>query len=217
MIAAIWLGSAVFLMLSASAVFRVSPDATVAADAVGAMLTRWHYIALAAPLVLFALELRHVRRLVLLVLFVAVILAAAQAFVDLQIRAIRAWSMTPVSALGREDPVRKRFGALHGASMSLLLLQAISAAIVVAARQRKMEETRVMSNWNEQQDNIVYKVVMNHEEQYSIWPADRENALGWMDAGFQGNKQECLAYIEQVWTDMRPLSLRKKMEESDSH
>ncbi|HWW75045.1 MAG TPA: MbtH family protein [Pyrinomonadaceae bacterium] len=56
--------------------------------------------------------------------------------------------------------------------------------------------------------------VVNHEEQYSIWPADRENALGWNDAGKQGTKAECLAYIEEVWTDMRPLSLRKKMEES---
>ncbi|KYF74645.1 antibiotic synthesis protein MbtH [Sorangium cellulosum] len=52
---------------------------------------------------------------------------------------------------------------------------------------------------------------MNDEEQYSIWPADRENALGWKDAGKSGNKEECLAYIKEVWTDMRPLSLRKQM------
>lgn len=65
---------------------------------------------------------------------------------------------------------------------------------------------------SEQEDTTIYKVVMNHEEQYSIWPADRENALGWNDAGKQGTKAECLAYIEEIWTDMRPLSLRKKME-----
>lgn len=65
----------------------------------------------------------------------------------------------------------------------------------------------------EQEDNTLYKVVVNHEEQYSIWPAHRENALGWNDAGKQGNKEECLEYIKEVWTDMRPLSLRKKMEE----
>jgi MbtH protein len=59
----------------------------------------------------------------------------------------------------------------------------------------------------------IYKVVVNHEEQYSIWPADRENALGWKDAGKSGTKQECLDYIKEVWTDMRPLSLRQKMEE----
>ena len=55
---------------------------------------------------------------------------------------------------------------------------------------------------------------MNHEEQYSIWPADRELPLGWFDAGKTGTKAECLAYIQEVWTDMRPLSLRKKMEGS---
>jgi MbtH protein len=62
-----------------------------------------------------------------------------------------------------------------------------------------------------EQDQIVYKVVINHEEQYSIWPADRENPLGWRDAGKQGLKQECLDYIKEVWTDMRPLSVRKHM------
>jgi MbtH protein len=58
------------------------------------------------------------------------------------------------------------------------------------------------------------KVVVNHEEQYSIWPADREMPSGWREAGKQGSKAECLAYIEEVWTDMRPLSLRRKMDES---
>lgn len=66
---------------------------------------------------------------------------------------------------------------------------------------------------DEQEDTTIYKVVVNHEEQYSIWPADRENALGWRDAGKSGVKSECLAYIKDVWTDMRPLSLRKQMEQ----
>ena len=57
-----------------------------------------------------------------------------------------------------------------------------------------------------------FKVVLNHEEQYSIWPAWRENPLGWRDAGKSGTKEECLAHIKIVWTDMRPLSLRKKMD-----
>jgi MbtH protein len=61
------------------------------------------------------------------------------------------------------------------------------------------------------EDTTVYKVVMNHEEQYSIWPAGRVYPLGWNDVGKTGPKQECLAYIKEVWTDMRPLSLRKKM------
>jgi uncharacterized protein YbdZ (MbtH family) len=67
--------------------------------------------------------------------------------------------------------------------------------------------------WDEQNDTTIYKVVVNHEEQYSIWPADRENPLGWRDVGKSGSKAQCLAYIEVVWTDMRPLSLRKHMEE----
>jgi len=66
-------------------------------------------------------------------------------------------------------------------------------------------------NHEEQEDKTIYKVVVNHEEQYSIWPSHRSNALGWSDAGKTGLKQECLAYIKEVWTDMRPLSLRKKM------
>jgi MbtH protein len=58
-----------------------------------------------------------------------------------------------------------------------------------------------------------FEVVVNHEEQYSIWPADREPPAGWRKAGKQGTKPECLAFINEVWTDMRPLSLRKKMDE----
>src|SRR5207302_10219029 len=61
----------------------------------------------------------------------------------------------------------------------------------------------------ETEDKTIYKVVVNHEEQYSIWPAHKENALGWKDAGKSGTKAECLAYIKEAWTDMRPLSLRK--------
>jgi MbtH protein len=58
---------------------------------------------------------------------------------------------------------------------------------------------------------MTYKVVVNHEEQYSIWPAYRANALGWKDEGFSGPKDECLAHIRETWTDMRPLSLRNRM------
>jgi MbtH protein len=66
-------------------------------------------------------------------------------------------------------------------------------------------------NSDEQENDTIYKVVINHEEQYSIWPAQRENPLGWKDAGKRGSETECLAYIKELWTDMRPLSLRKKM------
>jgi MbtH protein len=69
---------------------------------------------------------------------------------------------------------------------------------------------------DEREDNTIYKVVVNHEEQYSIWPADRTNPLGWTDVGKSGPKQECLKHIEEVWTDMRPLSLRRHMEAAAS-
>ncbi|MBB4637656.1 MbtH family protein [Longimicrobium terrae] len=68
-----------------------------------------------------------------------------------------------------------------------------------------------MSN-EEREDTTVYTAVMNHEEQYSIWPADRELPAGWTAVGTPGQKAEVLAWIEQVWTDMRPKSLRDKMQ-----
>ena len=69
------------------------------------------------------------------------------------------------------------------------------------------------SDW---QDGTL-KVVVNAEEQYSIWFADREPPLGWREVGKTGPKAECLAYIKEVWTDMRPLSLRKKMGEAQKN
>ena len=69
---------------------------------------------------------------------------------------------------------------------------------------------------DEREEFTTYKVVMNHEEQYSIWPSERENPLGWSDAGKSGTKAECLAFIKEVWTEMRPLSVRRPMEDRDS-
>ncbi len=65
-----------------------------------------------------------------------------------------------------------------------------------------------------QSEEFRYKVVRNPEEQYSIWPADREPPPGWSEVGKTGPKAECLAYIDEVWTDMRPRSLRESMESS---
>lgn len=62
------------------------------------------------------------------------------------------------------------------------------------------------------EDGAVFIAVVNDEEQYSIWRADTDLPLGWRDTGTRGTKQECLSYIETVWTDMRPLSLRRHME-----
>lgn len=58
----------------------------------------------------------------------------------------------------------------------------------------------------------IYTVVINHEEQYSIWPEYKDIPAGWKAVGKVGPKQVCLDYINETWTDMRPLSLRKQME-----
>ncbi len=66
---------------------------------------------------------------------------------------------------------------------------------------------------SDREDTTIYTVLMNHEEQFSIWPEYKETPNGWSAVGKTGPKAECLAYIKEIWTDMRPLSLRKKMEE----
>jgi MbtH protein len=68
----------------------------------------------------------------------------------------------------------------------------------------------------EDEEDRTYKVVVNREEQYSIWFADREPPEGWREVGKQGPRKECLDYISEVWTDVRPLSLRRQMEEAAS-
>ena len=65
---------------------------------------------------------------------------------------------------------------------------------------------------DDQDDARTYLVVVNAEEQYSIWPLDKQVPAGWSTGGKQGGRAECLQYIEEVWTDMRPLSLRRRME-----
>jgi MbtH protein len=64
-------------------------------------------------------------------------------------------------------------------------------------------------------DPRLHSVVINDEEQYSIWPAERDLPAGWRREGFTGTEDECLAYIDEVWTDMRPASLRRWMAEHD--
>ncbi|WP_411084002.1 MbtH family protein [Streptomyces sp. cmx-18-6] len=67
---------------------------------------------------------------------------------------------------------------------------------------------------DEQTDHRLYLVVLNDEEQYSIWEADRELPAGWHAEGTEGPRQHCLDRIEEVWTDMRPASLRRRMEKT---
>jgi MbtH protein len=70
-------------------------------------------------------------------------------------------------------------------------------------------------NTDNSEDNADYKVLVNHEGQYSIWLVERDNPIGWSDGGKSGSKAECLAYIKEVWTDMRPLTLRNDMEKRE--
>lgn len=64
------------------------------------------------------------------------------------------------------------------------------------------------------QDAAQYQVVINHEEQYSLWPAQETPPQGWRAVGVVGSQEECLEHIERVWTDMRPLSLRQALEQA---
>jgi MbtH protein len=64
-------------------------------------------------------------------------------------------------------------------------------------------------------DARTYTVLVNDEEQYSLWLADLQIPAGWRAAGKTGTKQECLDYVRAVWTDMRPLSLRRAMAQQD--
>ena len=61
-------------------------------------------------------------------------------------------------------------------------------------------------------DTTEYRVVVNHEEQYSIWPVGRDSPLGWTDTGHRGSREDCLRHIDEVWTDLRPLSLRMRQD-----
>ena len=132
-----WFGSAAFLLfIAAPAAFRASDTATNAANVVGAMLGGWHYIAVLAPVALLAIEWRRARGGVIAVIFAGVLFAAMEVAVDFQIRAIRNASAVPISSLSRQDPVRRRFGLLHGVSSLLLIAQVIAAAAGTIAIER---------------------------------------------------------------------------------
>ncbi|MFF0522340.1 MbtH family protein [Actinomadura nitritigenes] len=68
------------------------------------------------------------------------------------------------------------------------------------------------TSYDFENEDAVFKVLVNHEEQYSLWPADLPVPGGWKETGQKGPKTECDEYIERVWTDMRPKSLRDWMD-----
>lgn len=96
------------------------------------MLGGWHYIAIILPVLLLAIEWRRARALMVIILFAGIVFGATQIAVDLRIRAIRESTAIPISSLPRTDPIRRRFGALHGLSSILLLAEVIVAAGAVA-------------------------------------------------------------------------------------
>jgi MbtH protein len=68
---------------------------------------------------------------------------------------------------------------------------------------------------NEIDEQGGFNVVVNDEEQYSIWRDGKPLPEGWREVGKKGSKSECLSYIDSVWTDMRPLSLRRRLAETN--
>ena len=97
------------------------------------MLTPWHYVAIAAPLVLLIIERKRQRSWVLVVIVAAIFLSSMQAIADLRIRSMRNRAVVPISSMPRESSIRKQFGILHGLSTLLLVGQVIAAGVVVAA------------------------------------------------------------------------------------
>lgn len=130
-IAALWLGAGAFLMIGAAAVFRAAGTPAVAAEVVGALLMRWHYIALLVPVALLVLEWRRARATIVALLTAAVLIASAQALLDVRIRAMRLASPVAISELDRNHPLRRRFGMLHGISSLLLVVETVLAALYV--------------------------------------------------------------------------------------
>ena len=130
MLYAVWIGSGLTIaLIAAPAAFEAAPSRTIAAAVVGAMLERWHYIALAIPAILLVGEWRRglENTRIVTLLSLALLLGSAQAFADLEIRRIRDSSIVPVSDLPAESAVRRRFGELHGASTVIMLVQIATA------------------------------------------------------------------------------------------
>jgi hypothetical protein len=125
-------GGAILLAVATPAAFRNAGDPTRAAEAVGAMLRPWHWLAILVPLVVLMIPSVAARRtLRIAVLVFGLVFAVAQTAIDARIHAIRRSSPIAISSLERTDPVRRRFGVLHGASSMLMLLEVASAGLAL--------------------------------------------------------------------------------------
>jgi hypothetical protein len=141
---AIWTGGGVFfLAVAAPAAFASSPTRSAAANVVGAMLSRWHYLAILAPLILLVVEWKRGfprdARWVLVV--AALFFACAEAVVDLRIRSIRRSSPVPISELAPGNPVRRQFGALHGISTLLAGANVLAGVFLLMRRDSYRHES----------------------------------------------------------------------------
>jgi hypothetical protein len=136
LIQGLWFGAGAFLVfVAAPAAFGVAPSREMAANVVGAMLVRWHVLALAAPLVLLLIEWKQhdlERTFRVVVLAAALLFASGQVGADLRVRAMRFRSATPISQLSPSSPTRIAFGRLHGVSMLLMTLQVVCAGLALA-------------------------------------------------------------------------------------
>src|SRR5262249_19250669 len=123
-------------------------------------------------------------------------------------RTSRAQSLTGSRAVARTERAGARRRPIRSSAVGIGRFPRRRGAVECVDRARRSTSDTTQEgtmSWDDEQ--TVFKVVVNHEEQYSIWPIDRVNPPGWRDAGKSGVKTECLAYIDEVWTDMRPLSL----------
>ncbi len=122
MIAAFWFGAGAFLIIAAGAAFKAASP-MYAASVVGAMLTRWHYVALGAPLLLVSIEWRRLRTAVIVIVFIAILFATFEALIDIRLHQMRS------------TMDMRHFGVLHGISSMMLLLQVIAAGAAVVANE----------------------------------------------------------------------------------
>jgi hypothetical protein len=140
---AAWLGSGAFLMLvAAPSAFRNAPDSGIAGNIVGSMLDRWHYVAIFAPAILLIAEWRKERlqrTAPVLLLVAALLFASLQVLADVRVHRIRDASLVPIGMLSKSDPVRKRFGMMHGISSALMLAQVLMAAGVIVVSRPKTD------------------------------------------------------------------------------
>lgn len=144
LLVALWAGGGVFfLAIAAPAAFGASPNRTAAADVVGAMLSRWHYLAIAAPLTLLIVEWRRnfPRDFRWILVIAALFFACAEAIVDLRIRSIRRNSAVPISELAPTDPLRRQFGTIHGVSTLLAGLNVLAAVSLLLRRDAYRHES----------------------------------------------------------------------------